>query len=226
MSKKIAKELSTEHSTLNPELWNGTVLKSDVRKKLLEIAIAFKEFLKVNVNVVDCVIVGSAANYNWSEHSDIDLHLIVRSSASEVERELYDSKKLLWSNTHEIEINGFPVECYVETEDVRSVSGGVYSVVKNKWLRKPTTSTVEISVQKIESVARELDLLIKKAVDSNNLERLKRTKTYIFKKRKQQIRKHGERSVYNLAFKFLRRTGSIEKMLTRIHELETQSLSL
>ena len=106
MSKKIAKELSTEHTTLNPELWNGTVLKSDVRKKLLEIAIAFKEFLRVNVNVVDCVIVGSAANYNWSEHSDIDLHLIVRSTASEVERELYDSKKMLWSNTHEIEING------------------------------------------------------------------------------------------------------------------------
>ena len=225
-SNKIAKELSTVQDRLNPKLWLGSTLKSDVRKKLLEIAIAFKEFVGVELEVSDCVIVGSAANYNWSAHSDIDLHLVVNKTATPVERELYDSKKMIWSSQHEITINGIEVECYVETADVKAVSGGVYSIIENRWLSMPSSDVDDVSIQKINAVVREIDLLIKTALQSKNLERIKRTKRHIFRKRKKAIRKYGERAVFNLAFKVLRRNGTILELIETIHDLETKNLSL
>jgi len=66
---------------LNPKIWrkssNGSyVLNSKIREKLLEIAYEFIESLKVDVIVSDVHLTGSLANYNWSEYSDFDLHII------------------------------------------------------------------------------------------------------------------------------------------------------
>jgi hypothetical protein len=69
------------HQELNPKLWNGERLHPDVQLALLRIAREFYGFLEVDAPVLDIVISGSQANYNYTEKSDIDLHLIVDMSS-------------------------------------------------------------------------------------------------------------------------------------------------
>ena len=62
---------------LNPKIWNEDLsLNSDVREKLLEISHEFIDFIGVPLVVEDIIFTGSLANYNWSEFSDIDLHVV------------------------------------------------------------------------------------------------------------------------------------------------------
>ena len=65
---------------LNPKVWKSEgdsyVMRPLVRARLLEIANIFIEFLDVNVVISDITMTGSLANYNWSQYSDIDLHLM------------------------------------------------------------------------------------------------------------------------------------------------------
>ena len=64
-------------SELNPKLWTDGVFNKKLRLQLLKIARAFYKFLGVDVEVKDVTLTGSNANYNWTKHSDIDLHLII-----------------------------------------------------------------------------------------------------------------------------------------------------
>lgn len=69
--------------TLNPKVWenpndpNKATMVPKVRKALERIADEFIEYLGDDVFVEDVVLTGSLANFNWSEFSDFDLHIIV-----------------------------------------------------------------------------------------------------------------------------------------------------
>ena len=63
---------------LNPKIWDKDKLKPEVEKKLNEIADAFIETMEIPANSIkDIVITGSNVSYNYTEHSDIDLHILV-----------------------------------------------------------------------------------------------------------------------------------------------------
>jgi len=53
-------------STLNPKLWDGTSLKPNLDKKFIRIAKAFYDFLEIEVPILDIILIGSNANYNWT----------------------------------------------------------------------------------------------------------------------------------------------------------------
>ena len=76
---KEAVKLTLEyHETLNPKLWDGQTLKSEVAKKLLMIAQTWAGFAKIPVKAIsDIIVVGGNANYNYTPFSDIDLHVVV-----------------------------------------------------------------------------------------------------------------------------------------------------
>ena len=64
---------------LNPYIFkeNGE-MDGEVRLKLLDIADQYIEFLALPwVDIVDIIVTGSIASYNWSKYSDVDLHIIV-----------------------------------------------------------------------------------------------------------------------------------------------------
>jgi hypothetical protein len=68
------------HKTLNTKLFDLETdeLRDDLKAKLLEIADRFISLSKVPVEaVVDVVATGSNLNYNYSQHSDIDVHVVV-----------------------------------------------------------------------------------------------------------------------------------------------------
>ena len=107
---------------LNPKIWESPdKMSSKVRERLLEIAYEFIEFLGVDVIISDVVMTGSLANYNWSQYSDVDLHLIADfEQFSEKELPLYEElfklKKALFNDKHNIKIYGYDVELYVQND--------------------------------------------------------------------------------------------------------------
>ena len=117
------------HTKLNPKLWDGNKLKSEVRGALLRMADDFRDFVEVPFNLVDIVITGGNVNYNYTSKSDIDLHLIADYSKISCDREaeeLFDTKRTLYKRQYDLEIHGIPVELYVEDADHPAVSAGVY----------------------------------------------------------------------------------------------------
>ena len=62
---------------MNPKLWVDGEFNPKLRIQLLKIARAFYKFLGTDAEIKDVTLTGSNANYNWTKHSDIDLHLII-----------------------------------------------------------------------------------------------------------------------------------------------------
>ena len=52
-------------------------MREDIRKKLLEVSDDFIETFGVEFFIHDIVLTGSLANYNWSQYSDVDLHILI-----------------------------------------------------------------------------------------------------------------------------------------------------
>ena len=61
------------HDRLNPKLFNGQHLKSDVENQLKIIAQDFLEEMGINdLDVTDITVSGSNAAYSYTKHSDLD----------------------------------------------------------------------------------------------------------------------------------------------------------
>jgi hypothetical protein len=66
-----------EHDSINPLLWQGDELRPEVNLALLKIAKDFIEYIDVPFEVSDLVLTGSQLGYYYTEHSDLDLHIVV-----------------------------------------------------------------------------------------------------------------------------------------------------
>lgn len=218
--------LVTVNRRLNPKLWEDGALKPEVKTQLIKIAEVFEEFIGVKLNVIDYTLTGSNANYTWTEYSDLDLHIIVKGMPDEKERELYNAKKALWSEEHNITIKGLPVECYVQGEEEEHHSTGVYSIVADQWLEKP--KKVKPKINDAAVIAKKDSLVhdIETALLSKDITDLRKIKIRITKMRKAGLAKAGEWSTENLVFKVIRNLGLIDKLNDEIKDLEDQELSL
>jgi len=219
-------DIVTVNKRLNPKIWESNELKPEVREKLMDIARVFKEFIGIDITVVDITVTGSNANYTWTEYSDLDLHLIVPGVPTESERELYTAKKALWAEQHNITIKGLPVECYVQGDEETHHSTGVYSIAKNQWLTKPKKIKPNVDDAAVTAKKDSIVHDIETALLSKDIERLRTVKERITKMRKSGLARAGEWSVENLVFKVLRNLGFIDKITDLIRELEDQELSL
>lgn len=214
----------THHQELNPALWDNHQLRIEVRHKLLTIAKHFAEFLKVpNLKLKDITISGSNAGYNYSEFSDIDLHLVADVDGRE---ELYSAKKNQYNFTYDIKLNGVPVELYVQDSKQLHHSSGIYSVLRNKWISEPSAAAPTVSPRDIKSKARNYAGQINQALRSNNLIKCQETMEELYRLRKAGLETGGEQSVENLAFKLLRARGQIDKLRKYIDKLQSAELSL
>lgn len=74
----MLKEAFEIHQELNPKIWTSdNSLKDDVRTKILDIVDTFKDFCDINFEILDIYLLGSNASYNWTNKSDLDIHIIV-----------------------------------------------------------------------------------------------------------------------------------------------------
>ena len=224
--RESSSQLVTVNRRLNPKLWHNGKLDLEVSAKLQDIAEAFEKFIGIELAVTDYTITGSNANYTWTEHSDLDLHLIVKGTVTDAERELYNAKKALWAEQHTITVKGLPVECYVQGEQEEHHSTGVYSLVKDAWLVEPKKIKPQIDDSAVERKKDSMIHDIETALLSKDLERIRRVKERITEMRKAGLERAGEWSVENLVFKILRNLGLIDQITDKIRELEDQELSL
>ena len=216
------------HDTLNPKLWVNNKLKPEVANKLKEIANAFIESLEVPREAIeDIVITGSSASYNYTPHSDIDLHLIVDFDKVHkdcpIVGEYLISKKSEFNNNHDIYIYGVPVEVYAEATDNENVHNGLYSLKDGKWIDepkklKPVNNDVAVNA-KYKELARAIDEVADKDEATQLMDKIKRM-------RKAGLTKEGEFSVENLVFKKLRNEGYIGKLADIKKEEIDKELSL
>jgi len=219
-------DLITVNRRLNPKIWDGDTLDPAVAAKLKEIAAAFEKFIGIDLDVVDYTITGSNANYTWTEHSDLDLHLIVEGAVDDAARELFNAKKALWGEQHTITIKGLPVECYVQGQQEEHHSTGVYSIARDQWLIEPKKIKPNVDDSAVERKKDSLIHDIETALLSKDLEKLRAVKEKITMMRKAGLARAGEWSVENLVFKILRNLGLIDEIADKIRELEDQELSL
>ena len=219
-------QLVTVNRRLNPKIWNGDELDLEVSAKLEQIAEAFVKFIGIDLAVTDYTITGSNANYTWTEHSDLDLHIIVKGTVTDAERELYNAKKALWAEQHKITVKGLPVECYVQGEEEEHHSTGVFSIAKDRWLVEPKKIKPEVDDSAVERKKDSIIHDIETALLSRDLERMRRVKERVTEMRKAGLERAGEWSVENLVFKILRNLGLIDQITEKIRELEDSELSL
>ena len=159
-----------KHDVLNPDLWDNNKLKSEVKHKLLDIVDKFKDNLLndgIKLDLKDVVIVGSNANYNYSEHSDIDLHIVantgVYANQKELAVKLYDAYKRLFNNKYDPTIYGHEVELYVEPDNINANSNGMYSL-NNGWLKFPENADIpDLDEQELHALVSEYDNKIQDA---------------------------------------------------------------
>jgi hypothetical protein len=219
-------DIVTVNRRLNPKIWDSDDLRPEVRDKLIKIASAFEEFIGVDLDIIDYTITGSNANYTWTEYSDLDLHLIIPGTPTDEQRELFNAKKSLWSEQHDISIRGLPVECYVQGKDEPHHSTGVYSLTDQEWLVEPKKVKPQLDDSAIEAKKDAILAQIQQALLSKDLDRLRTVKDKITQMRKAGLTRAGEWSVENLVFKILRNLGLIDQITEKIRELEDQQLSL
>jgi hypothetical protein len=214
---------------LNPLLWQGAVLKSQVRYKLLQIAKHFIQFIDLpEIRLTDVTISGSNAAYSYTNQSDIDLHLIVSIPPDQemLLKPLYDAKKNQYNYIYDISIKGIDVEVYVQSEDQPHHSLGIYSVLDDKWISEPVMGTIKINDGDVKSKVENYLNKIMQALVDDEIDRVRDVYQEITKIRKAGLEKGGEFSVENVAFKVLRAKGFIGQLKQHLLKLQNNELSL
>lgn len=232
--KKIVKSFKPKDRLSEQIFADDDVMREDVLRALLKISNEFIEFLGIDFFIHDVVLTGSLANYNWSNFSDVDLHIVIDYEESKYEvdilKEFFDAKKNIWNEKHKIKIKGYDVELYVQDVSEEHVSSGVYSILHNKWVIKPEKDVPNIDDRKIlekgEEYAKKIDYLIKNSKSKDILNQIETLRKKIKEFRQSGLDSGGEYSYENLTFKLLRRNGYIEKLLKLKTALIDKKLSV
>jgi hypothetical protein len=228
-SRDLTKGNIAYHHTLNQDVWDGDELRVDVRYKLLEIAKRFIEYLEVpNFKLEDVILRGSLTNYNYTQYSDFDLHVVTDFSVldCDITEAFYLAKKRIWNDEHDITIKGHEVELYVEDKDAKNVSEGTYSVLDAKWLRIPEYRKPSIDDSAVSAKARDLMTQINRAIKQGSVEDIQRLQDKIKTMRQSGLDQGGEFSTENLAFKIVRNKGYLDKLYKNKNQKFDQELSL
>lgn len=217
---------------LNPKVWNNFDIDPEIREQLLVIAKDFYEKVELKADVIDIILCGSLSNYNWSDkYSDFDLHIIINFKEVDDNYELVDKfcdyAKKIWNTNHEIYIKGYEVE--IALQDIFSLKngiknanmGGVFSLLNNKWIKKPVKIDFEIDESIISSKAKTIMSKVDDIEEEFKEDKPEASEEKISKvwKKIKEIRQSGlsgeggEYSVGNLVFKLLRRNGYIAKIM-------------
>lgn len=224
---------------LCPDIWNnsGEKMRPEIRERLLEIANEFIDFLKVDIFIEDVIMTGSLSNYNWSQFSDVDLHVVTEMENYGDNKELYDDlfklKKNYFNLMHDIKVKNFDVELYVQNASEAHFSSGVYSVLNDEWIEKPKKEEVIIDAKKLKEKTEKWMSIIDNLIDNVEDEDIESAKEMI-SKQKEKLRNYrtsglkegGEYSYENLVYKVLRRNGYLEKLQNIENRIVDKRLSL
>ena len=228
--------------TLHPTFWNENLeFDEDVADRLVIIAKKMYKSLHLDVEIKDIILIGSIANYNWHEESDLDVHVILDYADISYDEELVsmylDLNRKEWNAQHNIKILDFPVELSFNDISDHINSAGQYSLLNKKWNKKPTKpselseDTIEESKKLYDTIATAIDDLEEnykknKFSDFKIYERAKKIWKIIKRLREDFLEDEGEYGPKNITFKRLRQTGYLD-IITKIKtEVQDNILSV
>lgn len=218
------------NDTLNPNIWDNLELKPEIKEKLLQIGKDFYADTETDAPLKDVLFVGSLANYNWSDTSDFDVHVVIDfkdvDENVELVEKLVNALKSKWNDEHDIHLKGHNVEVYIQDVTKENRSTGVYSLMQDKWLSEPQKENIEIDKEKIQEKYNDYVRKINSAIKAQDIEKLKAIVKDVYDMRQAGLDKSGELSTENLVFKILRNRNYIEKLKQEIINLYDKNQSL
>ena len=218
------------HEKLNPKLWANNRLRPEVKNQLKKIAEDFIDELGISgLDVDDITVSGSNAAYSYTPHSDLDLHILIDMNKlpnDEVYRELFNAKKTIYNDSHNIKIHGVPIELYVQDKNQPVISLGEYSLLNDKWIKIPSKRRANFDQNATMAKYDKLHTLVKHALKSKDISMVQNVIKKIKQYRQAGLDKGGEFGPENLAYKALRSQGYITNLYNLRDKLHSRELSL
>jgi len=215
---------------LNPAIWDNNKLNPEIKEKLLQIGKDFYADTETDAPLKDILFVGSLANYNWSDTSDFDVHVVIDfkdvDGNVELVEKLVNALKSKWNDEHDIHLKGHNVEVYIQDLTKENRSTGVYSLMQDKWLSEPQKENIQIDKEKIQEKYNDTVRKINSAIKAQDINKLKAIVKDVYDMRQAGLDKSGELSTENLVFKILRNRNYIEKLKQEIINLYDKKQSL
>lgn len=217
------------HDTLNPKLWTSdNELRPEVRDKLIEIVDEFKTYVDVPLDVVDVHLVGSNASFNYTDESDLDVHVVTNFELMDASREillaLYNLQKSSFNQNYDISIHGVPVELYVEDIQANTVSNGIYSLYREEWIKFP--EKIPVHNYDIEEQLNKYKVFIDQELVHGDYNGVLSVIDDLYLMRKNSMAVDGEYGAGNQLFKEIRSLGLLDALKDRAKELNGKRLSL
>ena len=225
LNESINLDVLNKKDKLNSQFFKNNKLKDIERGKMLGLAKKYIKALDIkDLKVIDIVFTSSNANYNYTNESDVDIHILVDYSKigdnEDLIKDLFMQKKDNWSNKYEVTIHKHPTELFVQDKDQPREWSAEYSLIKNKWIKEPKIHEDKINDDKIEKEAKvfmeEIDSIMKSYNKKNSdkvLNELEKIRIKIKDMRGDSL--NDEKTEFaegNLVFKLLRNNNYFDKM--------------
>ncbi len=217
---------------LCPDLWNEQYqLDPKVRINLLRIANDFYEKSKFPSPIIDIYLMGSISNFNWTPESDADVHVIIDYNKLQMPPETaiksIKTASANWNLEHTILVKKHKVEMnFQNIHELKPHVTGIYSLMKDQWIRKPTQQNIRVDKVAIQSKFSGLKTYIQNAIKSQNVDTMKKAKEYVDSFRQYGLDHNGELSIENIVFKILRSKGLITALKNSITAIYDKQMSV
>lgn len=220
------------NKTLCDAIWSGDKIIKRIKDKLVKIAKDFYNDIELESEIIDIRLTGSMANYNYTDESDIDVHIVIDfkdvNEDIDLVKKAVDGQRFIWNLRHNIKIKGHDVELYIQDEKEEHTSAGLYSLLNDEWTVEPEYKVPDINTEDVDlkyearlNDINRFEKLSKKDLDPDEADEYyksaKNLKSKIMKARKEGlVEKEGEYSIENLVFKKLRSEGNIKTLIDTI----------
>lgn len=219
------------HDELSDKIWEDGVIKEKIKNRLIEIAYLWMKEADLPENIInDIVLTGSFAGYNYTEFSDIDIHIILDKDKLGCEELIDDflfDKKKIFGEKHNITIDCSDVEVYAQDVNEKIPKNeAVYSLMNNKWIIEPSKEKKETTDIKLIKKSRYYRKLIKRLIKEGNIKKMISFKDKIRKMRQTGLQREGEFSVENIVYKDLRNRNLLDKLDSHLNYLIDKRYSM
>ena len=230
MAQRLIEKMEL-HDNLNPKLWENNQLRPEVEEKLDDIIDQFILELQNNdipIKVLDARLVGSNASFNYTDSSDLDVHIVANFADTSCDvpvlNLLYNYFKKNFNDKYEISIHGVPVELYIEDINSSAVSNGIYSLYKREWIKFP--EPIEIPDVDITDIFNKYKEKYQEIVKNQDAEAASDLIDELYLLRKDSISTDGEYGEGNLVFKEFRNKGHLDNLKQLLVDETSKELSL
>lgn len=227
-NESLNEVLTVAHDELNPVIWDNGMLKPEIKEKILALVEEFQSTLDVPLHVLDIEIVGSNASYNYTDKSDVDVHIITNFDdygyPQEFIQAAMNSFKANFNKAYDVDYKGFNVELYVENVNSTPTTNGVYSVIQDKWIKEP--QKLEAIEVELEPALTEYRQKIDSALKSGSAEEINAIIDELYVMRRNSLLVDGETGAGNLIFKQIRNDGLLDGLKNKKVELRSNELSI